>query len=153
MNGRSACLLALWLTAVSRCAAAEHPACTDPAFDWYALSPGELRAIAGSCSSTAFTELNYQRAYLTDLLGEDAAAAGLISWSTFERQPDMASHGIHMLLLEQLAPLYIAAVPERLALLNQEYEIRNEIAELWLRGYGTLATRLRELHSQNSLYH
>lgn len=35
--------------------------------------------------------------------------------------------------------------------LNAEYEIRNEIAELWMRGYGTLATRLSKLHSSNNL--
>ncbi|HUT41542.1 MAG TPA: hypothetical protein VM011_09390 [Gammaproteobacteria bacterium] len=52
----------------------------------------------------------------------------------------MESHGLHMLLLDQLAPPYYPSVWERVAFLNAEYGIRNEIAELLLRGYGKLAT-------------
>jgi len=39
---------------------------------------------------------------------------------------------------------------EHTAFLNTEYEITNRIAELWLRGYGTLAARLSELHTSKT---
>lgn len=150
MTGKRELLLALWLMSAGLCSAADHPACREPAYDWLALTPGELRSIAATCSTPSFGELNYHRAYLRDLLGEDAAVAGLISWTAIERQPAMESHGVHMLLLEQLAPLYLETMQERVAFLNAEYEVRNEIAELWLRGYGTLAARLSERHTSNT---
>lgn len=149
MTRAAGLVLAFWLALAGHCRAAEHAACHDPSHEWYTLSPEALRGIAASCTSASFAELNYQRAYMRDLLGEDAAVSGLISWTTLERAPRMEAHGVHMLLLEQLSPLYFASVTERVAFLNAEYEIRNEIAELWLRGYGTLATRLSDRHSRN----
>jgi len=51
--------------------------------------------------------------------------------------------------------LWLAAVSayagdEHAAFLSAEYEITDRIAELWLRGYGTLAARLSELHTSNT---
>lgn len=150
MTGKPGFALLLWLAVVTPGAAGEHAACTDPAHDWQSLSATELRTIAAHCSAAPFMALNYHRAYLRDLLGEDAAVAGLITWTTFERQPVMAAHAVHMLLLEQLASLYYPGVAERVAFLNAEYEIGNEIAELWLHGYGTLATRLSEQRTDST---
>lgn len=144
MTGKPGFALILWLVFAAPGKAAGPAACTDPAHDWLALSAAELRAVAGRCTAPPFKALNYHRAYFRDLLGEDAAMAGLITLTRIERQPVMASHAVHMLLLEQLAALYYPGVAERVDFLNAEYEIRNEIAELWLHGYGTLATRLSE---------
>jgi len=150
MTEKPGLMLALWLAAAGACASDEHAACIDTGYDWYTLSATELRAIAGQCTSRPFAALNYQRAYYHDLLDENAAMSGLIPYSTAESQPGLESFGMHMLLLEQLAPLYFPSVNDRVAFLNAEYEIRSEIAELWLRGYGTLAARLSERHSGNT---
>ena len=150
MTGKPGLVLALWLAAAATSDAGEHAACADPAYEWHALTADELRAIAGDCRSGAFAELNYHRAYFRDLLGENAAVSGLISYPAFGKEPNMEAHAVHMLLLEQLAPLYFPSITERVAFLNTEYEIRNEIAELWLHGYGTLATRLSEQHTRNT---
>ncbi|MGB5473859.1 MAG: hypothetical protein WBQ78_10330 [Gammaproteobacteria bacterium] len=149
MAGKPGFILALWLAAAGTCCGDEHATCTDTDYDWHALATDALRTIAGNCRSGAFAELNYHRAYLQDLLGENAAVSGLISYPA-AREPNMESHAVHMLLLEQLAPLYYPSARERAAFLNAEYEIRNEIAELWLRGYGTLATRLSEQRTHNT---
>jgi hypothetical protein len=150
MCGKPGLLLALCLVATGACADDEEAACTETTYDWSAQSAAALRTIAGRCNTRPFTELNYHRAYYLDLLGEDAAAAGLISYSVADSQPSMESFGVHMLLVEQLAPLYFPSGRERVAFLNSEYELMNEIAELWLHGYGTLATRLSERHSHNA---
>jgi len=150
MPGRMGVLLALCLVATGACADDQQAACTDTAFDWSGLSSTELRAIARQCDSRPFAELNYHRAYYRDLLSENAAVSGLISYSVADSQPSMESFGVHMLLVEQLAPLYLDSMPERVAFINTEYELMNEIAELWLHGYGTLANRLSEKHSRIS---
>jgi len=150
MSGKPGFMLALWLAAAVACASDEPAACSDTGHDWYTLAASELRTIAARCTSPAFADLNYNRAYYLDLLDEDAAVSGLIPYSSVENQPDMESFGVYMLLIEQLAPLYYPSTRDRVAFLNAEYEIRNEISELWLHGYGTLAARRSEQHSNNT---
>ncbi len=150
MYGKPGFMLVLWLAGAGAYAGDEPVACSETGHDWYTLPASELRTIAGRCTSRAFADLNYNRAYYRDLLDENAAVSGLIPYSSGESQPNMESFGVYMLLIEQLAPLYFPSVTDRVAFLNAEYDIRNEISELWLHGYGTLAARRSEQHSNNA---
>jgi hypothetical protein len=126
----------------------ERSACSDPGYDWYRHSPLELRRIASQCNTRLYSELNYHRAYYLDLLRESEAVSGVISWSDNGSAASATAHKLYMQLVEQLAPLYYTSDEELAAWLVSEYEIRNEIAELWLRGYGVLAERLGRLHPE-----
>jgi hypothetical protein len=128
----------------------EHAACTDTAHDWFRLSAVELRAIAGTCKSGRFSELNYHRAYYRDLVSEGEATSSLIDYARSEGRANFSAYTFHMLLTEQMARHYYPATASRLAYLIREYEVNNEIAELWLRGYNNLANRLSELHSRRT---
>ncbi|MGB5261590.1 MAG: hypothetical protein WBO34_13865 [Gammaproteobacteria bacterium] len=132
------------------CGAAEHAACTDTGHDWFHLSAVDLREIAGTCKSGRFAELNYHRAYYRDLLSEGAATSSLIDYARSEGRANFSAYTFHMLLTEQMARHYYPTTASRLAFLIGEYEVNNEIAELWLRGYNNLANRLSELHSRRT---
>ena len=127
--------------------AQEHAACTNTGYDWFTHTAGELRGIASACSSERFSELNFQRAYFRDLVAEGDATSSLIDYARSESRASFSAFVFHMILKEQLARHYYPTTAGQLMFLNREYEINNEIAELWLRGYNNLATRLTELHS------
>ena len=128
--------------------AEEHAACTDTTHNWFPLSAFELRKIAHSCKSGDFAELNYHRAYYQDLVSEAAATASLINYARSEGRANFSAFTFHMLLTEQMAHHYYPTTAGQLAFLISEYEVKNEIAELWLRGYNNLANRLSDLHTR-----
>lgn len=128
--------------------APEHAACTTTGYDWFTHTAGELRKIASSCRSVRFSELNFHRAYFRDLVAEGDATASLIDYARSESRANFSAYVFHMILTEQLAAHYYPTTAGQLMFLNRAYEINNEIAELWLRGYNNLATRLTELHSE-----
>ena len=132
------------------CGAEQHPACTDPSHDWSSHTAEQLRGIAGSCSSARFSELNFHRAYYRDLVSEGAATASLINYTRSEGRANFSAYTIHMLLTEQMARHYFPTTAGQLHFLIGEYEKKNEIAELWLRGYNNLANRLSELQTRRS---
>jgi hypothetical protein len=57
-----------------------------------------------------------------------------------------------MVVMEYLARHYFPTAAGQLSFLNREYEINNEIAELWLRGYNNLATHLSDLHTKRDAH-
>ena len=125
-----------------------HPACNDTTYDWLMHSAAELRRLAAGCRSPRFSELNFHRAYFRDLVTEGNATASLIDYAPSESRANFGAYVVHMLLMEQLARHYYPTTAGQLLFLNSEYEINNEIAELWLRGYNNLALRLSEMHSR-----
>ncbi len=138
------------LAAIRPLAAAEPSACTDPGFDWISHTPAELRLLANQCETDAFAELNYHRAYFRELTREADTAAELIDFSRSSSRTNFENYVFYIMLVEKLAPLYYHTEAAQLAMLNNEYEVNNEIAELWLRGYDNLVARLTELHSRRA---
>lgn len=138
------------LAATRPLAAAEPRACIDPGYDWFSHTSAELRLLADQCTTDAFTELNYHRAYFRDLTSEADAAAELIDFSRSSSRANFENYAFYIMLVEKLAPLYFQTAAAQLEMLNNEYEINNEIAELWLRGYDNLVARLTELHSRRT---
>ena len=128
--------------------AQEHAACTTTGYDWFTHTAGELRKIAAACKSQRFAELNFHRAYYRDLVAEGDATASLIDYARSDSRANFSAYVFHMVLMEQLARHYHPTTAGQLSFLNREYEINNEIAELWLRGYNNLAMRLSEMHSR-----
>lgn len=128
----------------------EHAACTDISYDWFSLPADRLRRIAHSCRSAHFSELNYLRAYHHDLVTEGIATASPISHTRPEGGADFSAYTFHMLLTEQMARHYYPTTAGQLAFLIEEYEVENEIAELWLRGHNNLASRLSELRTRKT---
>lgn len=128
----------------------EHAACTDIAYDWFSLPADELRSIAHACESGRFSELNYLRAYHHDLVTEGVATSSPISFARAESRANFHAYTFHMLLTEQMARHYYPTTAGQLAFLIEEYEVENEIAELWLRGYNNLASRLSELRTRKT---
>ena len=129
----------------------EHPACTDTNHDWFSHTTDRLREIAHSCPSALFGELNYHRAYYRDLVSEGAATSSLIDYARSEGRANFSAYSFHMLLTEQMARHYFPTTDGLLNFLIGEYESKNEIAELWLRGYNNLANRLSELQTRRSV--
>jgi hypothetical protein len=128
----------------------EHAACTDITYDWFSLPADELRHIAHSCRSGHFSELNYLRAYHHDLVNEGVVTSSAISFARPESRANFRAYTFHMLLTEQMARHYYPTTAGQLAFLIEEYEVENEIAELWLRGYNNLANRLSELRTRET---
>ncbi|MBT8117532.1 MAG: hypothetical protein KJO66_06840 [Gammaproteobacteria bacterium] len=132
------------------CGADEHAACTDIAYDWFSLPADELRSIAHACKSGRFSELNYLRAYHHDLVTGGIAASSPTSVALVRNHANFSAYTFHMLLTEQMARHYYPTMAGQLAFLIEEYEVENEIAELWLRGYDNLASRLSELRTRKT---
>jgi hypothetical protein len=130
--------------------AGEHAACTDISYDWFSLPADKLRRIAQSCWSRHFSELNYLRAYHHDLVTGGIAPLSPIGNTRPEGGAHFSAYTFHMLLTEQMARHYYPTTAGQLAFLIGEYEVENEIAELWLRGYHNLASRLSELRSRKT---
>ncbi len=126
----------------------EHPVCTNASHDWHHYAAERLRKLAASCHSPRFSELNFHRAYYRDLVNEGAATASLIDYSRSEGRANFSAYTLYMLLTEQMARHYYPTTTGQLNFLIGEYEKRNEIAELWLRGYNNLANRLSELQTR-----
>ena len=126
----------------------EHPVCTDTSYDWSSYTAKRLRELAASCQSARFAELNFHRAYYRDLVSESTAAASLIDYHRSEGRANLRAYAFHMLLTEQMARHYFPTTAGQLSFLIGEYEMKNEIAELWLRGYNNLANRLSELQTR-----
>lgn len=146
MNGRTALAVVFLFSACGNAAAVEHGACIDTGYHWQQHDPDELRRIAGQCSKPLFSDLNYHRAYYLDLAKESEKLAGLVSWSYSESSANSRAHILYMQMVEQLAPHYYSSDEALAAWLVSEYEFRNEVAELWLHGYGNIAERLSELY-------
>ena len=89
-------------------------------------------------------DLNALMPYYRDLVDESETTSSLIHYSRSRSRTSLRAHRVLMLMIEELAPLYYTDTREQLFFLNRQYEINNEIAELWLRGYGNLATRLSD---------
>jgi len=128
--------------------AEEHPVCNDASHDWLRHTAERLRELAASCQSSRFSELNFHRAYYRDLVSESDAAAALIDYNRSEGRSNLRAYAFHMLLTEQMARHYFPTMAGQLSYLISEYEKKNEIAELWLRGYNNLANRLSELQTR-----
>ena len=145
--------LLLWISlccSPTLCGADEHPACTDTTHDWLSHNPERLREIARTCTAPRFAELNFHRAYYRDLVSESAATSTLIDYGRSEGRANFSAYTFHMLLTEQMARHYFPTTAGQLRFLINEYEKKNEIAELWLRGYNNLANRLSELQTRRS---
>ena len=128
----------------------EHVACTEIEYDWFRLSADELRSIADSCRSGHYSELNYLRAYHLALVNEDVAASPSNSLARPDSHANFSSYTFFMLLTEQMARHYYPTTASQLAFLIEEYEVENEITELWLRGYNNLASHLNELRTRET---
>ena len=129
-------------TASGAALAQEHAACNDHEYQYEMHTPGELRTIAASCKSTPIANLFYNRAYHYDLVSEATALAELIVYSDSSNAVRLASNRLYVALLEQMAPIWYPDWSERVAFLNREYDRRDEIARLRLRGYDHIADRL-----------
>ena len=135
-------LVLVALTASGTARAQEHPACRNPAYEYQAHSPEELRGIAATCKSTPVAALYFNRAYHADLVSEAAALAGLIAYADDSSREGFVAYRLYMALLEQLAPVWFPDPAARTAFLNREYDHRVEIAGLRLLGYDHVADHL-----------
>lgn len=135
-------LMLLAQTASVTVLAQEHHACSNHDYHYEAHAPGELRTIAASCKSTPIANLYYNRAYHADLVSEATTLAGLIAYVDNSSSVDFEAYRLYMALLEQMAPIWYPDPGARVAFLNREYDRRDEIARLRLRGYENVADHL-----------
>ena len=125
-----------------------HTACLNASYDWFHHSAEELRNIAVTCENGPFSELNYHRAFYRDLVNENEITSSLLSHSRTNTSLYVSARLLQMVLIEQIAPYYYASDRQRANYLNREYQINNEIAGAWLRGYASLAKRLDRIESE-----
>jgi len=140
--------LAISLTGSSLLLAAGHDACNDIGYDWSHLTASELRSVASSCQNTGYSELNFHRAQYLDLLARNANISSMVYHARLSTESNISARLLHMVLVEQLVPYYLPAEDQQLNLLNREYGVNNEFAELRLRKYAELAKRLDRLQSR-----
>ncbi|MFC1685341.1 hypothetical protein ACFL0R_07740 [Pseudomonadota bacterium] len=124
------------------CVAGERPACSNPAYDYATQDTDGLRRIAASCEQEAISELFYHRAYHAGLLAEAELLSQLIPYEGGRHETLVETHFLYMALVEELAKVWYPNLGERVAFLNDEYQLQNEVVELRLHGFDHLADHL-----------
>ena len=138
-------IMLLALGASESAFAQEHAACNSLTYAYEDHAPDELRMIAASCDSKPVANLYYNRAHHSELVSEAAILAGLIAYSDDANRLHLDAYRLYMALIEQMAPVWFSDPVARVNFLNHEYDRRNEIAHLRLRGYDRMADRLEKL--------
>jgi len=143
------CFSILTLLLAGPLQAAEHEACRNPDSAHQGLSADALGAIARSCSEPAVARLFQRREVHQRLLASSRILARVESASRAIHGGNPESVRLYMALVEVMAPIWYPGRTERIAFLTAEYERRNRIAELRLRGYEHAAARLEREYVAN----
>ena len=116
----------------------EHVACRDLDYDYSIHSVTQLGVIASSCRNEGVTSLYYNRAYFADLF--ETREVGFF-------EPNLSylsnSHRLYMGMIEAFAPQWYPNEKERIAFLNEQYELASSVAEIKLRHYDQYAALKR----------